>query len=621
MTPNGSRTIRTSLTVIGAVALALAAAPATPALAQEQVDTSGRALDANPRSGAGGINDAGPVIDYRARNDIITGNVGGGRHFRGDIDYGAPGEFRGQLGSDDLFRWRADSLPSAPSQPGGAYPGSVYRPYSTPTRPSIDAAGRTSDQWNYDLGGYGAPVDRRLTPGGLGTWRDDDLLVRPDPTDGRILESPLMGVRTWGPDVDTWEQPLDDDNLQLPGRPGDDPADDPNIDDPDQLEEDRRQQLEAEVGWREIEWRRGRQLRDDTLTEARRDTRVSPSLMLGDRLRSEMGGGWRDGPADPAAREGLERLAERLYGPLDDHYQPGADAYLDLLAAVRGHGSRPPLAGADPEDDRPVWERLDPRNDADWEQWWQEHQAERRQREQQVAEREAEDPIAELMPVERGEMEEAETRRQQVLREIYGDEAAELPEFGDAEEPDALTLMLEDLSYDLPRLETLAGDADDRVQQLMREGEEALGGGEYFAAEGIFRQAVRHRPDDPLARMGLIHAQMGAGMIRTAAMQLRHVFDEHPEVIAARYEGNLLPGEERLRWLQGELQRMISEGADRPEDAALMLAYLGYQVDSRQLVRYGLARAEAIEPEDGLFTLLRRIWIEADDEGADEAQE
>ena len=606
----------TSLTT-AAMGLALAAGLA---LAQEQVDTSGRALDANPGVGTGGVNPSAPTIDYRARNDIITGNVGGGRHFRGDIDYGASGEFRGQLGSDDLFRFRADSLPSAVGQGAFAPTQSVYRPFTTPRVPTAPGAG--PGDFRFDVGGYGGPVDQRLDVDRLAEQRQPTFMQpRTRFDDGRLLEtrlSPLTGLSSLEDmdGADLWNRLAEDADLfRLPTRPGDEPAYDP-FGDVDAMDEDELRELEDQVGWRDMQWRRGANVPTELLTQPLPRGRLAPSALLGERLRGSEVGGARGDRVDGATRRSLEQLAERLYGPMDDDAHPGADPYRDLLAAVRGHAARLPDV-ADEDDDRPIWERLDARDDEQWEQWWQEEQQRREQRRAQRDdgdERER-DPIAELMPLDGDELDEAEARRQRVLVQIYGEEVLQEQAELDAGGDEALAVLLEDLSYNLPRLERLAGDADTRPAQLMREGEQAIGEGRYFEAEGAFRQAVRRQPDDPLAHMGLVHAQMGAGMIRSAAMRLREVFDEHPEVIAARYDAALLPAEERLRWLQGELQRMVREAADRPEDAALMLAYMGYQVDSRQLVRYGLARAEAIDPEDGLYALLRRIWVD------DEAEE
>ncbi|HEX7009378.1 MAG TPA: hypothetical protein VF184_05320, partial [Phycisphaeraceae bacterium] len=182
----------------------------------------------------------------------------------------------------------------------------------------------------------------------------------------------------------------------------------------------------------------------------------------------------------------------------------------------------------------------------------------------------------------------------------------------------ALEDLMSRLDYDLPPMQTLAGASDTRFNELMRQAESELAASNYLAAEQFYRRAILEQPDRPLAQVGLIHAQLGAGMVRSAAFNLRRLFEEHPELIAARYEAHLLPSASRMQWIQGELQRMMSGTMDSPADPALMLAYVGYQAGSRPLVRYGLATAQARSPRDPLLPLLRRIWLEESpgDQGA-----
>src|SRR5687767_15038803 len=74
--------------------------------AQQRVGDDGRALDANPRVGSGGYN-SGPIRDtLRVNpNNIVTGNVTGGREFRGHVPYTDPREFRGTVGGLDVDRF------------------------------------------------------------------------------------------------------------------------------------------------------------------------------------------------------------------------------------------------------------------------------------------------------------------------------------------------------------------------------------------------------------------------------------------------------------------------------------------------------------------------------------
>ncbi len=97
--------------VLGGV---LAAGADEAALGQNALGT-GRALDANLAVGSRGNNAPADRIDFRGRNLLITREIAGGRGFRGTIGYRAMDDFRGAIGSDDLFRFQAGSAFSSPS--------------------------------------------------------------------------------------------------------------------------------------------------------------------------------------------------------------------------------------------------------------------------------------------------------------------------------------------------------------------------------------------------------------------------------------------------------------------------------------------------------------------------
>src|SRR3954449_12814386 len=94
------------------LAAAVSAALASSALAQYRVGSDGRSHDANNRIGSGGINDAqatqaGPVNPYQLNNNIVTGQVTGGRQFRGFVPYSDPNVFHGTTAgslSDNFIR-------------------------------------------------------------------------------------------------------------------------------------------------------------------------------------------------------------------------------------------------------------------------------------------------------------------------------------------------------------------------------------------------------------------------------------------------------------------------------------------------------------------------------------
>ena len=97
--------------ILGAAVAAVASAGllAPPAVAQQRVDT-GRVSDANPRAGSGGYNGGGRAYNPGAfGNDVVTGNVTGGREFRGNVPYGDVRSFRGGVGGVGTDNFVRDS--------------------------------------------------------------------------------------------------------------------------------------------------------------------------------------------------------------------------------------------------------------------------------------------------------------------------------------------------------------------------------------------------------------------------------------------------------------------------------------------------------------------------------
>lgn len=95
-----------------ALLLAALLVPASFALGQYRID-NGQARDANNRIGSGGFNAATQLngrINGLAGNYIVTGNVTGGRAFRGSLGYTDSTSFRGSLGSAQFDSFVRDSI-------------------------------------------------------------------------------------------------------------------------------------------------------------------------------------------------------------------------------------------------------------------------------------------------------------------------------------------------------------------------------------------------------------------------------------------------------------------------------------------------------------------------------
>ncbi len=143
-------------------AVVLSVLLAAGAASGQDAHGDGRVKDANQRVGSGGYNSA-VRADFSAANAlraaIVTGNAPGGLSFRGDVGYAAPREFRGELGSDDLFEFRRDSLYSGLSGQGIRGTDALQYQFAltTGSRPPAALAGSLTVQ--RDATGVQVPVD------------------------------------------------------------------------------------------------------------------------------------------------------------------------------------------------------------------------------------------------------------------------------------------------------------------------------------------------------------------------------------------------------------------------------------------------------------------------------
>lgn len=606
--PKTHRSLRL-MSIVFAMAACLMLLIHSPVNAQQRAGSDGRALDANNRVGSDGTNTVQGQVDYRARNDVITGNVTGGRAFRDSVGYGSQFEFRDTLGSDSLFRFRAQSLPSSVYQLNAtsrnsalqAGPTRVYRSFGQmPINPSRQYG--SAEAPIAGIGGRVVPQEASSVLARNFFDIDSQISNRVGMTtdeQGQVYSveaSPLMGVR---------QRAMSPAPAGVP-KPARQETETQQSDQPDNTLDSRSMwqgyRLNADLR-RQTDYR---QTATDSIMSQSTDA-VSPGLILGRQVQGRIKATTLGQPGQTLDDQ-VARLERAIFDRVGTRIvEPGQDVYLDVLKALR--------QSQDPNQQqqrRRIIDQLGKRPESD--------------QPFKTVSREALDaPSAE-------KIRKAELDRINAIRKAYGlspkgvpgaasetDGAGEtattgqsgdgvptLEELEKSREP--LTALLNQLRQDLPPLETMAGQRSTRVNNMLREAEQAMAKGEFFAAESRYRQVLVDAEDHPLGRAGLVNAQLGAGLIRSAASNLRKLFQTHPEVIGLRYGAALLPPEKRLKWLQKELQKKINDESFDAEPS-LLLAYLGHQVQSRQLVRYGLATAEARSPRDPLLAILRSIWL------------
>ncbi|MCX5691534.1 MAG: hypothetical protein NTV94_17375 [Planctomycetota bacterium] len=150
----------------------------------------------------------------------------------------------------------------------------------------------------------------------------------------------------------------------------------------------------------------------------------------------------------------------------------------------------------------------------------------------------------------------------------------------------------------------------------MTDGSAALARGRYFDAEEQFARCLSVSPGDPMASAARINAQLGGALFLSAAVNLVALLDQHPEVTGVRYTGETMPSPKRLAdiaiVLRERIARVQTEMATVPQDAAFLLAYVGYQLKDASILQEGFAALEKTDASTGsnahIYALVKGVW-------------
>lgn len=141
----------------------------------------------------------------------------------------------------------------------------------------------------------------------------------------------------------------------------------------------------------------------------------------------------------------------------------------------------------------------------------------------------------------------------------------------------------------------------------MDRAEKFLAQGQFFFAEERFTAALNARPADPMAAIGRVHAQIGASLFASAAINLRRVFAANPELIAQKYGDSLLPDRERTKLIVERLETLSAAGKGVGRETGFLVAYLGFQLGDSAAVERGLAILDAPAGDAPLDSALERL--------------
>jgi len=537
--------------------LGLAAALGGPRLAHAQYALGdGHALDANlDRFGGRRVPDSGGFVLNRINNAIVTGNIGGGRGFRGDVGYADAVDFRGNLGSNDLFGFEASSFGSS-LEAVRAGRGGV-------TSPLVGGIGQTGRRRGVTAGPTPGTAAFELARSGSGTnladlaqRRDGRRVTRLQASTGRAPGLPGVPGRVTeseedrlGPGLvadrpvaaDTALQPLsvffgpadpfDRTDAVDPyfgeirrtepfgTRPATDDADEPR---PGRIDD-------ALTGRIDLSLREGSEQGEDEPSITPRRDRTSAD---------EDDPPSRPPEPDPEPGEGERDDAERV---IPETLRPGDDPLVDEIARIVSEQTGLPLPSS-------AQEPYDP------------------------AVLEA---VADRLGVDTGSV------RGEGAGHGYEAPALLPPPRDRAPQP----AFPGDAGPD-------AAAAGPDYEQAMRRGLARLEAGEGFAARRAFSSALAARPDDPIARRARFEASLQVGLFRSAGDDLVLLMLGHPEIAWMPLESDTV-SRDRLEAAMEAAARHVRAALSGSEDGmsgpvwpggAALLAWTGRMLDEDRVV-------------------------------------
>jgi hypothetical protein len=581
-------------------------------------------LDANSRVGGLGENGARAKEDYFSRNLIVTGDVAGGRGFRGSVGYREQSEFTGQTGSDDNRSWRAYSVYSSPymaqatynplqaSQAFGAimytrtYSNASARDILTNQQP-LDAR-IAFDRFTADSGKKMKrmadiinPANARDTSDRL-NWRVTQAISAASGREARREQGVddllgNMGLSTYDrqrlkQDIlqgRTKREMVGDPLSQTSLLPGDSLADTARL----------RPTLAPEYSsiYESLRARAG----DRIPVPASEADRAARAKQIEKELTGDM-----DWLRDQLMRSGSENRARGVAGPRAEN------APIDpSLARQLGTDGQEPDAtkqngmeqGVDGGQGAGKGNGADQSNGAD-----QGNNGDSTKRDDGTGSGRTRDS----KNLDGNATEQTDS----VVRDANGRDRGGMTKAERDRQP-----SVDDLAFILRhgrKLQSLVPEDSSAIKDMMELGATSMTRGEFFRAEERFASVLAVLPNNAGAMAGVANAQMGAGLSVSAALTLRKLFAMHPEMIDTHLGAEILPPADRIEAALAAARERLS-AANSPSastelqsdrfDFGLVISYIGFQTDRSEVIREGLDAMRQTLPDDAMLGLLQRIWL------------
>jgi hypothetical protein len=551
-----------------AVAAAAVIAVAMPAVAQYQVDRS-RANDANPRAGSGGFNNAGErARPWETQNDIVYGNVTGGKQFRDQVGSRDPFAFRGQTAGVPSDNFVRDSA-GVTTNGFATYNAQQTRAYYGDSRAAPPPVGFVQ------VPGGGGYVPPRPSAWNSVDPRTSSLSDRPEyllRSDAFNMAGPVDTV--YAPNAVT-VSPVFRGSAVNPIGPSD------------------YTQLNSLNG--QVQNSLTPTATDDSAAmTARAQGRPAPAQQSGPNTGQSLTG-QANTPADGVNNQVMNQTS----GDSARTAGPAADAPDDRLEAssINEADTAARRAGV-PAGQGALYERLV------------------RIRKAQLGNRPGADADAERMAssdlrrrtqrIKQGDA--ANDDQPTPRREGGGGAPMGNPPAGGNNGADKTPMKVTTLSG----VGVAAG-----VNDALKKAETQLREGKFASALDTYETAERQLPNSPLIKLGKTHAELGGGFYRRAEGDLRSTFTADQNLLAGQYDLRGFLGDERLQIVEKDLRDQVQKN-EKDAGPAILLAYVYYNTANERRAAALLDVADKrTGGKDPFVKLLKQNWALPAIEGGD----
>lgn len=570
--------------ILAAAALAsvpaLIALTASPAPAQHRVGDDGHALDANNRIGSGGYN-RGRDVPYRVSgNQIVTGNVTGGREFRGPVGYTDPQAFRGPTAGNPSDRFVRDSSGSPTS----------FAPEVDLTRP---------------MPYYGSSRAVAPPPGFTREGFSGGYVPAPEVTH-RAIGDERLGVVTSVPPANIAPMPGE---LLLPG-PVDPTTQSPTFLSASPLYGVRRFNVESPSdryflsNYTNAGAARGANVLDERTIRKYRDE-LNSSLVpqpgqnqSGDQAQGQQPQGQPRQGTDSAQPQPLNS-GQRLDAP-----QAPGDQRL------AGQFTNPNYAGNPADTGQGQRNRLLVPPEQQSTQYAELHRRlERTNQDRQLNDAEANRQFQELRRAQQGKdqdnaagenpyMQRPQAPQAQQPAPVVGDQG-ESPKPAERPAQHPAPLAIDSLAK---------GVEAQGLSNLLKQAESLMAEGKFAAALDQYDAAQQVAPNNPMILLGRANAELGAGFYSRAEAHIREAILTDPAILVGQYDLKKFIGNDRLQKVVSELKE-IARTEQSQTTPVFLLSWIAYNTgNARQAAGYLDLAEKRMGRPDAIYRVMREVW-------------